>query len=83
VRPLQFHYLLMVLLCHNHAAKSQTIGTWYILGVFILTGRLGLYIQYRDEAQGAGRGPFNDRNPSSMSSTLIATRAIGFHFDAR
>ena len=71
--PLQFAEGLR----RRHTALHRTIGTFYIIGVFIL-GPLGLYIQYLDEAQGAARS-FTIET-IIQSSTLMITTAIGLYF---
>ncbi len=71
--PLQFAEGLR----RRHTTLHRTIGTFYIIGVFIL-GPLGLYIQYLDEAQGAARS-FTVET-IIQSSTLMITTAIGLYF---
>jgi hypothetical protein len=71
--PLQFAEGLR----RRHTTLHRTIGTCYIIGVFIL-GPLGLYIQYLDEAQGAARS-FTVET-IIQSSTLMITTAIGLYF---
>ena len=61
----------------RHTAVHRTMGTLYVIGVFVL-GPLGLYIQYLDEAQGAARS-FTIET-MIQSSTLMITTGIGCYF---
>jgi hypothetical protein len=61
----------------HHTTVHRTIGTFYVVGCFIL-GPLGLYIQYLDEAQGAARS-FTIETVI-QSSTLMITTGIGLYF---
>jgi len=71
--PLQFAEGLR----RRYTALHRTMGTIYVIGVFIL-GPIGLYIQYLDEAQGAARS-FTIETVI-QSSTLMITTAFGLYF---
>jgi Predicted membrane protein (DUF2306) len=71
--PLQFAEGLR----RRHTTVHRTMGTIYVISVFIL-GPLGLYIQYLDEAQGAARS-FTIET-MIQSSTLMITTGFGFYF---
>ncbi len=61
----------------RHTTVHRTMGTLYVIGVFILAP-LGLYIQYQDEAQGAARS-FTIET-MIQSSTLMITAGFGIYF---
>ncbi len=68
--PLQFSDRLR----RRYLRVHKTIGTLYLLGVFVL-GPVGIYIQYMDEAQGAARS-FTIET-MIQSSLLIITATFG------
>ena len=65
--PLQFAEGLR----RRHTALHRTMGTIYVISVFILAP-LGLYIQYLDEAQGAARS-FTVETMIQSSALMITT----------
>jgi hypothetical protein len=61
----------------RHTTLHRTVGTIYVIGVFILAP-LGLYIEYLDEAQGAARS-FTVET-MIQSSALMITTGFGCYF---
>jgi uncharacterized membrane protein len=74
--PMQFAATLR----RRHTTLHRTLGSIYVVSVFVL-GPLGLYIQYLDEAQGAGRS-FTIET-MIQSSTLMITTGFGCYYALR
>lgn len=64
----------------RHTTLHRTLGTLYVIGVFILAP-LGLFIQHLDEAQGAARS-FTVET-MIQSSALMITTGFGLYFALR
>jgi hypothetical protein len=71
--PMQFAENLR----RRHTTLHRTVGTIYVIGVFVLAP-LGLYIEYLDEAQGAARS-FTVET-MIQSSALMITTGFGLYF---